>query len=235
MTKRVAVLSVAVLFLTLTAWRPPAFGAVDCGEPVLAPIHQVGEKWTWAWTDARGGEISEVVQAEGDLTQMKLPNGDVAFHDKDLIVQWVKRPNGEIVRTQSIEPFVLGLRSANPTVGKRTLDFPLQVGKEWAYSYFASAARGGRGTTAPFWVTYKIVACEEVSTPAGKFPAFKVEVSEIYNDRASTALGPPATHGVYHLWYAPQVKNYAKRHYEPMQHWIGPAFRDYDLVKFEVK
>ncbi len=233
MSKRPAVVSVAVLFLVVTAWGAQAFGAVDCGEPVLAPKHQVGEKWTWR--NETGGEISEVVQAEGDLAQMKLPNGDVAFHDKDLIVQFVKRPNGEIVRTQSIEPFVTGLRSANATVGQRTLDFPLQVGKGWAYSYFASASRGGRGTTAPFWVTYKIVACEEVSTPAGKFPAFKVEVADIYNERATTATSP-ATSGIYHLWYAPQVKNYVKRHYEPSSHWYGStAAQDYELVKFEVK
>ncbi len=232
MGKRVAVLSLAVLFLTLTAWRLPAFGAPNCGEPTLAPHHQTGEKWTWR--DERGGELTEVVQAIGDLTEMKLPNGDVAFHDNDLIVQFVKRRSGEIVRTQSIEPFVTGLRSANPTVGQRTLDFPLQVGKGWSYSYTVSAARGGRGTLAPFWYTLKIIACEEVSTPAGKFPAFKVEVTEDYNDRASTSLGPPATSGVYHLWYAPQVKNYIKRHYEPSAHW-GIAARDFELVKFEVK
>ena len=235
MTKRVAVLSVAVLFLTLTVWRPPAFGAVDCGDPVLAPKHQVGEKWTWTWTDERGGEISEVVQAEGDLTQMKLANGDVAFHDKDLIVQFVKRPNGEIVRTQTLEPFVLGLRSVNPTVGHKTLDFPLQVGKEWEYGYFASAARGGRGNLTTYWHSFKMVACEEVSTSDGKFPAFKVEVTDIYGDRATTATNP-ATSGVYHLWYAPQVKNYVKRHYVPSNHWYGiAAARDWELVKFEVK
>ena len=81
MTKRAAVISVAVLFLTVPAWGPGAFGAVDCGEAALAPNHQAGEKWTWR--DETGDEISEVVLAEGDLTQMKLPNGDVAFHDKD--------------------------------------------------------------------------------------------------------------------------------------------------------
>jgi hypothetical protein len=107
------------------------------------------------------------VLAEGDLIQHKLANGDVAFHDNNLVIQWVKRPNGEIVRTQSIEPFVSGLRSANPTVGRKTLDFPLQVGKGWSYSYFASAAKGGRGNLAPYWYTYKVVACEEVSTPPG--------------------------------------------------------------------
>ena len=236
MSKRVAARSVGVLFLVITAWGAPASAAPDCSQPVPAPKHQAGEKWTWrleAFGDVKADEISEVVQAEGDLTQLKLPNGDVAFHDKDLIVQWVKRPKGEIVRTQTIEPFVLGLRSNNPTVGQKTLDFPLQVGKEWRYSFFASAARGGRGNVAPFWYTYEIVACEEVSTPAGKFPAFKVEVTEIYSDRALGATVP--THGVYHLWYAPQVKNYVKRHYEAMAHWIGPAFRDYELVKFEVK
>ncbi len=232
MGKRAVVLSIAVSFLVITAWGAPSSAALDCGAPVLAPKHHVGEKWTWR--DERGGEIIEAVQAEGDMTEMKLPNGDVAFHDQDLVVRQVKRRNGEIVRTQTIEPAVSGLRSVNPTVGKKTLDFPLQVGKEWSYSYIASAARGGRGNLAPYWYTFSVVACEEVSTPAGKFPAFKVEVTESYNDRAGTSSSVP-THGVYHVWYAPQVKNYVKRHYENMPYWIGPAFQDYELVKFEVK
>jgi len=232
MMKRAVVLSVAVLFLAVTVWGAPALAAADCGAPVPAPKHQVGEKWTWQ--DERGGGLSEEVLAEGDLTQMKLQNSDVAFHDKDLIVQFVKRPNGEIVRTQSIESYVLGLRTVNPTVGHKTLDFPLQVGKEWGHSFFAPATRGGRGNLAPFWMTFKIVACEEVSTPVGKFPAFKVEITEVYGDRAA-GYTAPLTGGVYHLWYAPQVKNYVKRHYEPMPYWIGFGFRDYELVKFEMK
>jgi len=224
MGKRVVVLSVAVLFLSLTVAGAPASAAVRCGEPVLAPKHQAGEKWTWR--DEQGREWSEAVQAEGDLTQMKWANGDVAYHDKDLVTRMVSRPNGQVITKQGA-----GLYTA---VGVKTIDFPLQVGNGWEYNSIGQAIRGGRGTLTSFWYVYKVVACEDVSTPAGKFPAFKVEVTESYGDRALTSTGP-LTHGVYHLWYAPQVKNYVKLHYEPMTYWIGPAFRDYDLIKFEVK
>jgi hypothetical protein len=231
--KRLMSVGLATMVAVGVAWGTGADAAVDCGAPVPAPQHQVGEKWTWQ--DERGGTLSEEVLADGDLTQMKLQTGAVAFHDKDLIVRFVKLPSGEIVRTQTIEPAILGLRAINPTVGHKTLDFPLQVGKkEWGYSYTAVAARGGRGNLAPFWVTFKVVACEDVSTPAGTFPAFKVEVSESYNDRATTATSP-AYGGVYHLWFAPQVKNYVKRHYEPDPYWIGFGFRDFELVKYETK
>ncbi len=227
MSKRVAVLSVAVLFLAITVWGALASAAADCGGPVVAPKHLAGEKWTWR--DENGREFSEAVLADGDLTQMKWVNGDVAFHDKDLIIRMVSQPNGHAITKQGT-----GLYTA---VEVKTIDFPLQVGKDWAY-YSIGPSKGARGNLATSWYSYQVVGCEEVSTPAGKFPAFKVEVTETYGDRAmSTATGVPSvsSQGVYHLWYAPQVKNYVKRHYELQAFWMGPAFVDYDLVKFEVK
>jgi hypothetical protein len=224
MSNRAAVFSVAVLFLVATPWGAPVLAATDCGAAVPAPKHQAGEKWTWR--DEQGKEWTDFVLAEGDLTQMKWPNGDVAYHDKDLVTRMVSRPNGQVITKQGA-----GVYTA---VGVKTIDFPLQVGKDWAYYSIGPAVRGGRGNLTSYWYTYKVVACDEISTPAGKFPAFKVEVTETYGDRALTNTNVP-THGVYHLWYAPQVKNYVKRHYEHQLFWIGPAFVDYDLVKFEVK
>ncbi len=224
MNKRVAVLSVAALFLAITAWGAPASAAVDCGAPVAAPKHVAGENWTWR--NEKGQEFNETVLAEGELTQMKRPNGDVTSHDKDLIIRMVKRPDGQLITKQGAGVYTI--------VGQKTLDFPLQVGKEWAYNYIGLAVKGGRGTQTSFWFTHKIVACEEVSTPAGKFPAFKVEVAESISDR-TLGYNPPPTHGIFHLWYAPQVKNYVKLHFESQVYWIGPAFVDFDLVKFEVK
>lgn len=223
MGKRVVVLSVAVLFLSLTVSGTPAPAAVDCGGPVVAPRHLAGENWTWR--DEKGREFTEAVLAEGDLTQMKRPNGDVTSHDKNMIIRMVKRPDGQLITKQGAGVYAM--------VGQKTLDFPLQVGKEWSWS-FIGPAKGGRGTLTTFWFTHKIVACEEVSTPAGKFPAFKVEVEEIYGDRA-LVYTPPPTHGTFHLWWAPQAKNYVKLHFESQVYWIGPAFVDFDLVKYEVK
>lgn len=229
--KRPISIALSALVAVGMTWGTRADAAVDCGAPVPAPTHHVGEKWTWQ--DERGGTLTEEVVAEGDLTQMKIQTGAVAFHDKDLVVKFVKLHNGEIVRGQSIKPAIAGLRSVNPTVGQKTLDFPLQVGKKWEYSFSASAARGGRGNLTVYWESFKVLGCEEVSTPAGTFPAFKVEITESYNDRATTATSP-LSGGTYHLWYAPQVKNYVKRHYNLDTYWVGFGFRDYELVKFEV-
>lgn len=224
MGKRSTAVIVAVGFFMVAAWWAPALAATECGVPALAPRHQPGEKWTWR--DERGGQWSEAVLEEGDLTQMKWPTGDVAFHEKDMVVRLVSRPNGQLISKQGTGLYTI--------VGQKTLEFPLQVGMGWAYHSFSQATKGGRGNLAPIWYVYRVLACEEVSTPAGTFPAFKVEVAEVIGDRALGAF-PPQGHGIYHLWYAPQAKNYVKRHYEPSAHWVGPAFRDYDLIKFEVK
>jgi len=208
-----------------TAWGVSAFAATDCGAPVAAPKHQAGENWTWR--DEVGGELSEVVQAEGDLIQMKWPNGDVAFHDKDLLIRMISRPNGQVITKQGA-----GVYTA---VGVKTIDFPLQVGKEWKYGFFAQVAQTARGIMAPRWHSYEVVGCEEVTTPAGTFPAFKLEATEFVGDRSQSSAGQTFSFGMYHVWYAPQVRNFVKRHYVHSSLWSGPAFRDYELIKFEVK
>jgi len=52
-----------------------------------------------------------------------------------------------------------------------TLDFPLQVGKTWQYTFYGQTSNG----LGQFIQGYRVVACEEVATPAGKFPAFRLE------------------------------------------------------------
>jgi len=100
------------------AWGTQAFAAV-CGEPLSAPTYQVGEKWTWR--SEKGAEWSDsVVQVEGTVAQIKRPNGEVAFFDRDWIIRQVKPRNGELVTQQGAK---------YTTIDQKTMDFPLQVGK----------------------------------------------------------------------------------------------------------
>lgn len=47
--------------------------------------------------------------------------------DKDGILQKVRKKNGKVVTTQGA--------GAYTTIGKKVLDFPLQKGKKWEYSF----------------------------------------------------------------------------------------------------
>lgn len=216
MDRRLVTLSLVLPFAIL-AIQGVVWGAADCGEPAPAPRYQLGEKWTWR--DEKDREWSnEVIRVEGDVTQMRWANGDVAFHDKDWIIQQVRKRNGGLVTKQGAGQYT--------TVGQKVLDFPLQVGKTWEYD-FLSQPRGGLGGLQTYNNSYRVVVCEEVSTVAGKFPAFKLE-------GVQRIVGTPWS-GTFYLWYAPAVKNYVKRQYPPSQFFGGGRFLDFELVKYESK
>lgn len=189
----------------------------DCGEPIAAPKYQVGDEWTWR--DERGHEKThKVIQVEGEITQIMWTNGDVAHYDKDRVIRKVVKRKGEILVKQGTG----GYR----TIGQKEFDFPLQVGREWEFSYSGRPAQGSYGLQT-YYMHHKILACEEVVTPAGKFPALKIEVKH-----SSPELF--AGSGVYYLWYAPMVKNSVKQQYVPSI-WWSTGILDSELIKFEVK
>jgi osmotically-inducible protein OsmY len=180
-----------------------------CREPAPAPRYVTGETWTWRYD--KGGEWADRVVAEGDLAKIKVANGDVLVYDKDRILKLVVRSTGEILTQPDYTAYVW--------LGKKTLDFPLQVAKNWQYQYFQA--------TRNYINKYNIVTCEAVTTPAGKLEAFKIEVEESF-------IGSTGK-GIYYYWYAPQVKNYIKRQYVPSQWWSVDRHRDSALVKYAVE
>ena len=213
MTRWAVALS-AVLFLLLGTATTQVYAAVSCGEPLLAPTYHVGDNWTWR--GEKGQEATdEVIQVEGDTTQIKSQNGDIAFVDKDRVLQKVQKKNGEVVTKQGAGTYT--------TVGKKVLDFPLQVGKKWDYSYVSAPSSNAWGLQT-YFQHFEVVACEEVTTPAGKFPAFKVRVDQ-------STVG--STGGTYYMWYAPDVKTTVKRQYIASRWWSTTS--DTELIKYECK
>jgi hypothetical protein len=202
------------LWLLMATGGGKALAAVDCGEPVPAPKLQVGEKWVSR--NEKGAEgMREVVASEGDLAQIKWtspaaePDKEgVVFIDPEGVIRKAIRPNGEVVTKQGRgRPFDL--------IGQRELDFPLQVGKTWNFGYMSGS--GDFGTR-----YYRVVACEEVSTTAGKFSALKIEAE----------IRVPRWSGTYHFWYAPKVKNNVKWKFPG---GFGRTALDSELVQYEVK
>jgi osmotically-inducible protein OsmY len=186
--------------------RDRMFIATGCREPAPAPRYYTGEKWTFQ--NDKGGEWTDAVISEGDVTQIQTAKGDRLFYDRDRILQKVVQSSGKIL----IKPDA----TAYPWLGKKTLDFPLRVGKNWQYQLFEQNRN--------YINRSSIVTCEAVTTPAGKLEAFKIEVQQ-------SQLGS-GNNGVYYLWYAPQVKNYIKRQYVPSQ-WWSASHRDYELIRYQ--
>ena len=227
MNNHLVVRLLAAVIILVAAWGVQAWAATECGEPVPAPRYLVGEKW--AYRDDKGREgVSVVLQVEGELTQIRLLTGDVVFYDRDWIIQKVVRTTGEVITAQGAGATV------TVRVGQKWLDFPLQTGKQWDVSAYAQS-RSGLGSMERYFERYKVVACEDVATPAGKFPALKVEVERgVTGTQPRGKTGAPPA-GMYYVWYAPPVKNIARLHYVPSQWWSGGLYVNLELIKFEGK
>jgi hypothetical protein len=205
MDKGRMVFTAAVIFLVVTTWGAKTLEAADCGEPVPAPKYQAGDKWLWR--NERGVEdSSEVVGFEGELAQIK--SGQLLlFVDPDRVLRKVVRPNAQPVTKQ-------GTGRPYETIGQKELDFPLQVGKSWSFTFLNTRMQMGTQQ-------FKVAACEQVSTPAGKFAALRIE-SEVRE---------PGWNGVNHLWYGPAARAIVRRTF--LQGYTNVP--DYELVRYELK
>jgi hypothetical protein len=131
--------------------------------------------------------------------------------DSEGVIRKAIRPNGDIVTTQGKgRPFEL--------IGQREFDFPLLVGKRWSFNYISLRFNEMASQN------FKVFACEEVSTTAGRFSALRIE-REIRFQRGS---------GTQCLWYAPAVKNIVRWQF-PGGRGAGGTSLDSELFKYELK
>lgn len=115
----------------------------------------------------------------------------------------------------------------------RPLSFPMKVGQSWT-SDWIDPRRQGNQVSAHWKRTFKVVGWEDVTVPAGTFHCLKIEANGtgdidviVPSVSQSTAVGEPgAATGVAHvqkggrgmahvttysaIWYAPEVKYFAK-------------------------
>jgi hypothetical protein len=210
---------------TGTPGRASSADAAICKEPVSAPQYQVGEKFTWNYADGKQ-RVWEVTGVEGNLTQIKWSDESMAsnsekegvyFLDPDWVIQKAISKQGEVILPPNP-------RRAFMTLGLRYLDFPLQIGKSWRVTYRGT---NSSGNLRDYVVHLKVVGCEEVSTPAGKFLAVKIESYH-------TAM-PTMASGSAKWWYAPDAKNVVKFECVINADYWGTFPPDYELIGLELK
>ena len=86
-----------------------------------------------------------------------------------------------------------------PEYSVTTYKFPMKVGSEWSYS-----ARAGEGGMLERRGSYKVVAYEPVTVPAGTFDCFRVEGQWETSARGYTGKAREQ------YWYCPAIKFIAK-------------------------
>ena len=183
--------------------RPPVVAPPgERREPVAqAPSFRVGEEWRWV-----GGTMFRIVAVDGGLHVTEDREGRRrAFDTTWTLVKATDRAGAPV---------------ADPQVGRRVLDFPLTVGKQWSWRGAFPAARGG--TPRPYTDRYRVSRYEDVQVPAGTFGAFVIEhVQEI-----PAHGGLPAAEARRTLWYSPEARVFVKVE-SPTPGWGGGALESY--------
>ncbi|HWU37363.1 MAG TPA: hypothetical protein VN203_06895, partial [Candidatus Acidoferrum sp.] len=203
-----------------------------CPESVPAPTYQVGDRFTWKYTDGKE-RVWEVTGLDGNLAQVRWSDGDsrwtsenegTYFLDHDWVIRKGINKKGVAVLSPGLGAFAM--------MGKKLLDFPLHMGKAWSLTY---AAIGPWGSPMTYVSSLNVVGCEEVVTLAGKFLSLKIE--------NRLAVGGYTNWALTHLWYSPDAKNIVKIEVvEPFRMVMSPStgvvivpIAAYELTRLDLK
>jgi hypothetical protein len=115
--------------------------------------------------------------------------------------------------------------SRGPEYSVPTYKFPMKIGNEWSYS-----ARAGEGGMLERRGSYKVVAYEPVTVPAGTFDCFRVEGQWENSSRSYTGKAREQ------YWYCPAIRFIAKSSFQFDQNWRDQPSRSEtrmsELTKF---
>lgn len=189
-------------------------------EAVPRPEVKPGDRWTYRKIDLWNNK------------QIGRPNLTVAFANKDVINVVQKRGQDEIDVSYTSEwNLVNDFNSGvyNPHTG--LLRFPLQVGASYPTRFEVTRRRQGAFRTR-IEATMKVVRWEDVTVPAGKFRALKVEGNGSYQRQDTFSSGQIR----YAIWYAPAVKRWVKFTVENTDSRGQPFTRETDeLVEYKLQ
>lgn len=177
------------------------------GEQVVAerPTLKPGDVWRYDFRNKRyakpGCKYEVVVDQVTDINVFAVVNYPVGCEVSITTVL--------PVAPGSLQKFDLGMNhyffSEEPY---RAFDFPLFVDKSWTQKWVFKV----NGWTYNDEVSGKVEAYEKITTPAGTFDTFRINLTRTY---LGTLTGRPTQSGVLKdtFWYSPQVKNFVKRSY----------------------
>jgi hypothetical protein len=144
-------------------------------EMPLPGAFNVGDSWQWQQVDNRTKAV------EGTRTRTVVDDGGIAkFSFSDLGIR-------------QISSAFLGNPSKKPW-----RVWPLQVGEKWSYDEDWTRPDGATGNSSQ---DAEVIAYEEVTVPAGKFMAFRIEYKGVYTNYRARSGGQQKDT----FWYAPDV------------------------------
>jgi hypothetical protein len=184
----------------LTAQTPnaaPAPAATESAGQETMEDPQVGDHWTYEYRDDITGDlkstftatITDISATEISLRTNVIGNSNYGYANYDR--SWNRTTNGD------------WRFSPNDGSGIRA---PLAVGKTWSTKSTESNSTTGASTKRS--VTSKVVAEESVTTRAGTFDTFKIEISFTFQSSKDPTR---KAQDVWQTWYAPAIDHWVKQ------------------------
>jgi hypothetical protein len=161
---------------------------VACPASIDAPVLYPGDTWTFRAEDGRRWRQSYDNVTEDGLLRGRGPKPNAEYYFD----------HAHTLRKVHIDGIWLTWDTPDfPEIAKPELEFPLTVGKIWTTTWY-------RYALVPITQDSRVVGCEAVTVPAGRFLAVRIGVSRT-DTRSGAAASQPYT-----LWYAPAVKYWVK-------------------------
>jgi hypothetical protein len=176
---------------------PPAASSPSADQPESMEDVQVGDHWTYEFRDEITGEVKSTIihtVTEVSPTEVSIRLGSLGTNK-----------TGYLTYDRSWNLLSSGVWRYTPNDGTG-VHGPLAVGKSWAIK--SNDLNSSAGVSVQRSGTAKVTAQETVTTRAGKFDTFKIEISL----QTRNANDPTKKFGADEMiWYAPVVNHWVKR------------------------
>ena len=193
----------------------------ETGEPLApvpekgdGPLWNVGDSWKFRYSDKKEWQQT-VERIEGNLYILNDSSGayKLCVDQRTLGIVAYLDPEGRKIKPTSL----LNLY----------FNFPLHIGKKWRRIVTAKAH--GTAYELDYINEYRVVSYEDITAPAGKFKAFKIELKLSADTRSRYS---PSS-GTAYIYYSPEVKVYTKVLFDKTKLWLD--FQDFELISFNLK
>ena len=180
-----------------------AWGA-DEAAPVQKPDVKVGDQWTYRITSYRT-----------NVPQVSTANVQVTFVGPDSIVTVTTDGKGPDRDSQYTSEWNALSLSSGQVFEKpqRFYRFPLRAGDSYPFTFEAVAMRGSTDRWRSEGET-KVLGWEDITVPAGKFRALKLDISNTFRGLSSSFFGWARRE----VWYVPEIKRWVKGTYAEGDH-----------------
>lgn len=174
-----------------------AFGADETDATVAKPQVKVGDRWTYRRTDYLTNKVRFTYENRVASTGP----------DEILVVTRRRNSSGESddFFTSEWNPIALGGTTLIPRAG--FFKFPLKVGASHESTY-ETAIKNSQARSR-FELTVKVMGWEDITVPAGRFRALKLEANGTFL-RLDQRFGGWVQIG---FWYVPEIKRWVKTTY----------------------